>query len=183
MTSPTAPEQRALLLPVGMATHGDLSRVLREVESVNDFLKAGAIRQPGSPMQLPKTSKLFEALVSGSKLNMLQESDREYLRTSLQWLRANAPVLHIAFSTDPSAIFLEQLMTWLRQHISPFVFLQVGLHPNLGAGCVVRTTNKDFDFSLRQRFFDQRELLMKQLLSAPALVVETATTKQKVTAQ
>jgi F0F1-type ATP synthase delta subunit len=103
---------------------------------------------------------------------MLQTEDREYLLKSLGWMRQQAPVLHISFSTDPSAAFMERLTTWLRQNISPFVLVQVGLHPNIGAGCVVRTTNKYFDFSLRQRFLSQRELLMQQLIAgAPKVEV------------
>lgn len=157
-------EQKKLLLPTALSTQSDLSRTIGELEALDNFLREGSIRQPGSPMQLPKTSKVFEELVNGSKLNMLQPSDREYLQKSLLWMREHAPVIHISFSSDPSALFLEKLTTWLRHNISPFVLVQVGLHPNIGAGCVVRTTNKYFDFSLRQRFISQRDILMQQLL-------------------
>jgi len=37
------------------------------------------------------------------------------------------------------------------------------LQPTIAAGCIVRTTNKYFDFSLRQDFTDKRELLLKQI--------------------
>ena len=164
MTSVTAPEQqRSILLPVGLATNTDLSRIIRELEDVDAFLRQSAIRQPGSPMQLPKTSKVFEDLVSGSKLNMLVEDDRQYLHHSLEWMREKSPVLHVAFSAEPSPMFMERLITWLRQQVSPFLLVRVGLHPNIGAGCVVRSTNKQFDFSLRQRFEKQRPLLLEQL--------------------
>lgn len=176
MTSPTVPEQqqRSILLPVSLATRTDLSRVIRELETVDNFLQQGAIRQPGSPMQLPKTSKVFEELVNGSKLNMLQAEDRQYLRTSLEWMRDQSPTLHVAFSTDPSPLFIERLITWLRQNISPFVLVRIGLHPNIGAGCVVRSTNKYFDFSLRQRFLAQRGLLLEEL-GVPVLASTSAT--------
>lgn len=175
MTSVTAPEQkqRSILLPVALATRSDLSRVIHELEKVDDFLRQSAIRQPGSPMQLPKTSKVFEELVNGSHLNMLLDDDRQYLEHSLEWMREKAPVMHVAFSTDPSPLFLERLITWLRQNISPYVLIRIGLHPNIGAGCVVRSTNKYFDFSLRQRFASKRELLLEQLG-----VVRTAATPE-----
>lgn len=164
MTSVTAPEQqRSIMLPVGLATNTDLSRIIRELEEVDSFLRQSAIRQPGSPMQLPKTSKVFEELVSRSKLNMLLEDDRQYLHHSLDWMREKSPVLHVAFSAEPSPVFMERLITWLRQQVSPFLLVRVGLHPNIGAGCVVRSTNKQFDFSLRQRFEKQRPLLLEQL--------------------
>jgi F0F1-type ATP synthase delta subunit len=47
------------------------------------------------------------------------------------------------------------------------VLVQIGLQPNLGAGCVVRTTNKYFDMSLRTKFFDSRDKL-RAVLKAPA---------------
>lgn len=157
--------ERKLFLPGGLSSRGDLSRVIAELESIENFLRDGAIRQTGNSMQLPKTSKLFDQLVSSSHLNLLVAEDRQYLLKSLNWLRDNSPLLHISFSTDPSPVFIARLTSWLRQHISPFLFLQIGLSPNIGAGCIVRTTNKYFDFSLRQRFASQRELLMKSLIA------------------
>lgn len=167
-------ENRALLLPAGLSTQSDLSHVTRELEKLDEFLRASAIRQPGSPMQLPKSSKLFEELVAGSKLNMLQAEDREYLLKSLTWLREHGPVLHMSFSSEPSTIFVEKLTNWLRKNISPFVLLQIGLRPNIGAGCVVRTTNKYFDFSLRKHFLAQRDLLMLQIAGETPAVNKVA---------
>lgn len=157
-------EQRALLLPAGLSTQSDLAHVTRELEKLDEFLRASAIRQPGSRMELPKSSKLFEELVTGSKLNMLQADDREYLLKSLTWMREHGPVIHMSFSTEPSTQFVEKLTNWLRKNISPFVLLQIGLRPNIGVGCVVRTTNKYFDFSLRKHFLAKRDLLMSQIV-------------------
>lgn len=178
MTSQTAPEQKSIRLPVTLATRGDLSQVIRELEQLDDFLRQTAIRQPGSPMQLPKASKIFDELVSGSHLNMLQADDRAYLLSSLGWLREHGPVIHVAFSTDPSPQFLENLSTWLRQNVSPNVLIRVGLHPNIGAGCVVRTTNKYFDLSLRQRFTTQRPLLLEKLRGQAASPAQVAVVAQ-----
>jgi hypothetical protein len=48
----------------------------------------------------------------------------------------------------------------------------VGLQPNLGAGSILRTTNKLFDLSLRQDFARKRDILMHKLaegLERPAV--------------
>ncbi|HYH36035.1 MAG TPA: hypothetical protein VD706_00875, partial [Candidatus Saccharimonadales bacterium] len=87
--------------------------------------------------------------------------------------KQRSPVLHISFSADPSPTFTEKLMTWLREEIHPLVLLSVGLQPTIGAGCIVRTTNKQFDLSLREDFLKKRELLLSQLRSAPAAPAET----------
>lgn len=148
-----------LHLPLSVVGKVDIGRLLREVEAVDDFLKQSAIREPGTPVKLPKTSRLFDETVEVNKLNVLHEDDRARLFDFLKQVKAKAPVLHISFSADPSPMFTQKLITWLRAEVHPIVLLQVGLQPNIGAGCVVRTQNKYFDFSLRNRLKDSGNAL------------------------
>ncbi|MES2971103.1 MAG: hypothetical protein V4702_02155 [Patescibacteria group bacterium] len=158
-----------LQLPIGLVTRMDAGRLAGEAEAVDNFLRQAAIRAPGTSVQLPKTSRLFDEMVSINNLNMLQELDRQRLTQFLQAVRTTAPILHISFNVDPSPIFQQRLTTWIRQQMHPFILLQIGLHPNIGAGCVVRATNKYYDFSLRQRFKDQKMLLISKLTGADEL--------------
>lgn len=184
-----------LTLPVSVVTVADVGRLMREAEAVDGFLNQAAVRQPGTAVQLPKTSHLLEEIVSGNNLNMLQQTDRKTLLDFLKSIRMKAPVLHVSFNTDPSPVFLQRLITWIRQQMHPHILLQVGLHPNIGAGCVVRTTNKFFDFSLRHKFTQQRKLLIDKLrgevempadplpttpVAAPPIVNETPTPQPQV---
>jgi F0F1-type ATP synthase delta subunit len=57
-------------------------------------------------------------------------------------------------------------VTWLRANIHPQALVQVGLQPNIAAGCVVRTANKQFDLSLRQSFAKHKDLLIEQFRGA-----------------
>lgn len=155
-----------LQLPIGAVTRADIGRLMLEAESVDNFLTQAAVRESGTNMQLPKTSRLLDEIVAVNKLNLLQQADRQKLRDFLKFVRTKAPILHISFSSDPSPIFQQRLITWIRQQLHPYTLLQIGLHPSIGAGCVVRTTNKFFDFSLRQRFSDQRMLLISKLRGA-----------------
>ena len=152
-----------LLLPIGAVTRADVGRLMREAEAVDNFLTQSATRQPGTTVQLPKTSHLLDEMVAANKLNLLQTADRDKLRDFLKTIRTKAPILHISFNSDPSPIFQQRLITWIRQQMHPYILLQIGLHPSIGAGCVVRTTNKFFDFSLRQKFSEQRMLLISKL--------------------
>lgn len=160
MPAAAAPQ---LTLPLAVITQSDVGRLARECEAVDNFLRQAAIRQPGTSLQLPKASRLFDEIVASNNLNLLNELDRTRLGQFLQLVKTKAPILHISFSTDPSPIFQQRIITWIRQQLHPFVLLQIGLHPSIGAGCVVRTTNKYFDFSLRQRFDAQRDLLITKL--------------------
>jgi len=161
MSSPAA--DAILQLPVEIASRVDVGRLLREVEQIDSFLKQAAIRQPGTPVKVPKTSRLLDDFVSGNKLNLLQDADRARVLSFLVMVKAKAPLLHMSFGVDPAPAFVMKLMTWLRTEIHPLVLLQVGLQPTIGAGCVVRTTNKYFDFSLREHFKKQRPLLISKL--------------------
>lgn len=154
-----------LVLPVNIVSRADVGRLINEVERVDNFLRQAAIREPGTKLQLPKSSRLFDELVAQSKFNMLQETDRKQLLQFLQAIHSKSPVLHISFSTDPNPIFLQKLTTWIRQNMHPYVLLQIGLQPGIGAGCTVRSINKFYDFSLKNKFIDKRHLLTERLKS------------------
>ncbi len=159
---PAASISGVLSLPLIVAGPVDLGRLIRELDAVDNSLNQSELRQD-SDIKLPKTSRMMDQAISLNKINMLLPSDRKRLGQFLAQVRDAAPVLHISFSTDPSPLFVEKLMTWLRREIDPLLLLTVGLQPNIGAGCVVRTTNKYFDMSLRKRFTAKRELLMAEL--------------------
>lgn len=144
-------DHATLRLPITVVSRVDVGRLLREVAAIDDFLSQSAIRQPGTPIKLPKTSRLFDEIVTLNQLNVLHDTDRKQLTEFLTNVRNTAPILHMSFNADPSPDFTQKLMTWLRTEIHPIVLIQVGLQPNIGAGCVLRTTNKFFDFSLRTR--------------------------------
>jgi len=158
------PEQQNILaLPVGVVGHVDVGRLLREVEQLDSFLEQAAVREPGTAIKLPRTSRLLDEIITSNKINAIDKVQRQRLLAFLQSVRAEAPLLHMSFSADPSPRFTAQLITWLRHEIHPLVLLQIGLQPNIGAGCILRTTNKYFDFSLREHFKKQRHLLMLKL--------------------
>lgn len=155
-----------LQLPVSIISRSDLGRLFREVNALDNFLEAAAVREPGTSIKLPKTSRLLDEMVQVNKLNVLLEADRKRLQQFLESVRLEAPVLHMSFSADPSPLFAQRLITWLRQEMHPLVMLQIGLQPSIGAGTIVRTTNKYFDFSLRRRFYDSRDILIQRLNTA-----------------
>lgn len=158
-----ARDQSFLQIPTGVVSRIDVGRLVREVEALGDFIEQAAVRKPGTPIQMPRTSKMLDEILENNKLNALVETDRTRLLSFLITVRAKAPVLHMSFSADPSPLFTQQLITWLREYMHPLVLLQIGLQPNIGAGCVVRTTNKYFDLSLRKRFGAKHELLVTKI--------------------
>ncbi|MGC1177091.1 MAG: hypothetical protein WA843_03395 [Candidatus Saccharimonadales bacterium] len=160
-----APEAaKAASLPVLISSPADVGRLIRELGNINDALLQLGVRTGGSEVRVPKTSQLMNQLVEQNKLNLLREADRAALAQFLQAVKDRAPVLHMSFSADPSAAFMGKLTAWLRQEIHPLALVTIGLQPTIGAGCIVRSTNKQFDFSLRQDFAKKRDLLTSKLM-------------------
>jgi F0F1-type ATP synthase delta subunit len=130
----------------------ELRHLERELENVDEFIRQNRLREPGQQASLPRISKLLQLLASDNGLQLLQASDRKQLSDFLESVEQDAPRIHISFAIEPSGSFSTKLTEWLRANIHPLALLDVGLQPTIAAGCVVRTSNKVFDFSLRHHF-------------------------------
>lgn len=163
-----------LTIPAMMLSPADLSRLHRELTTLDDYLRQQAVRTPGTASEeLPKVSRLLEELASSNHLSLLSAGERQRLNSFLSDTASTAPVVHLSFAVEPSLAVLQKIVQWLRQNVRPDVLVRVGLQPSLAAGCTLRTTNKFFDFSLQQYLKRQRPLLVNALTvaepsSAPA---------------
>jgi hypothetical protein len=163
------PFQAQYTLSPSITTPLDIGVLTGELEKLEDTLLRLKVRQPGQPITLPPISRRMAELTQHNKLNLLHPGDRFALKGFLAEIKQKAPLMHISFSTEPTEAFLATLTAWLRHEINPRVLFTIGLQPAIGAGCMVRTTNKYFDMSLRQTFVSRRQLLLEQLIpAAPA---------------
>ena len=163
---PTAakPVARAAMhLPILVFGIVEVRRLRRELESLEEFMRQAELRESGKQATLPRLSRLLDALASENHMNLLQPADRKRTADFLQHIEKEAPNIHISFATDPSSAFTAKVVTWLRSDIDPNILLDIGLQPTIAAGCIVRTTNKIFDMSLRERFADATGLLLESL--------------------
>jgi hypothetical protein len=156
--------QKAPVLPPSVVGLVDIGRLIREIDKLEDSLRTADIRgEHRVAPQLPKLSQLLDDVVSQNRLDLLQPSHRRALLEFLKLLRKDAPKLHMSFSADPSPEFISKILRWIRGNLHPHALLAIGMQPGIGAGCVLRTTNKYFDMSLSKSFASSRELLMKRL--------------------
>ncbi|MDB5185251.1 MAG: hypothetical protein JWN38_1059 [Candidatus Saccharibacteria bacterium] len=158
-------------LPISVVSPVDLGRLIRELQAIDNTLSQQDLRQ--DEVKVPKTSKLLDELVELNKADLSHPTHRQALQEFLTDLRAHTPVVHISFSADPSPLFVGKVMTWLRQEVHPTVLMTIGLQPSIGAGCLVRTTNKYFDFTLRANFEKHHDLLMAKLREVNATPTPT----------
>lgn len=163
MASEPATQAESWKLPLSIVGPVDVGRIIRELDQVDNFMMQASIRTPDSTVKMTKTSRLMDELVVLNGLNLLLEPDRKKLRDFAEELRDHAPVLHMSFSADPSPLFMQKMMGWVRTEIGPTTLVRVGLQPSIGAGCILRTANRYFDMSLRERFEQNKHMLVQKL--------------------
>ncbi len=180
---PQAPAPTGLVLPPAVISRSEVSKCLRELERLNDFFHQASVR--GSKDQaMPAPSKVLESLATANSLNLLHAEARDELKAFLTKLKAKAPIVHMSFPSEASDQFLGRLLEWFRSQVHPHTLLQVGLQPELAAGCTLRTTNKLFDFSFRKRFEKSKQKLIESIealdtgANTPAPAASEATAPQ-----
>lgn len=151
-----------LILPAGVVSRSDVSKALREIDKINDYFHQASIRG-SSPSDMPTLSRSLNALAEANQLNIIHADHRSVLKEFLTRLKSKAPVIHISFPSEASPAFIAKILGWFRTEVHPHVVLHVGLQPELAAGCVVRTTNRMFDFSLRKRFEQSKKKLLESI--------------------
>lgn len=167
-------EAIGLKLPVGVVGPGDLRRLKRELEQLEDTLQQMRLRTNAPVAKLPRASRSLEEFAATNRLNLLLPDDRQRSAAYIAHALKTAPVLHMSFAAEASRKFTTEVVLWLRTNLTPDVLLEVGLEPALAAGCILRTPTHQYDFSLRARFEAQRNLLIEKLHGTAAPEPETA---------
>lgn len=147
-----------LKLPIILASRQDITHVHRELRVFLDLVSQSILRHD-NPIQYPGISTTLRALATENQIDLRNEAACEDLLNKLEKLKNEAPTLHISFPVDPSSEVLQKLIVWFRKEIDPRIVIQIGLQPTIAAGIVLRTPNQQFDFSLRQHLYRNRDML------------------------
>lgn len=155
-----------LKLPTSLISRGDVFRLMRELNSINDFFAGAAARAAGTPQAPPRTTRVLDQFCDVNGANLLDAGHRKALMSSLEALIQQAPNLHISFATEPLPREVEPILIWMRDNIHPHTLLQVGIQPSIAAGCILRTPNRMFDMSLRVHLQKKAHLLSEMISGA-----------------
>lgn len=173
-SAPKEVERGPMKLPTSIVSTGDARRLRRDIAALEETLQAIRLRTNAPVAKLPRLSRMLEEFASTNRLNLLMPDDRHHMAVFMDYVIKKAPVMHISFASEATRKFTTELAVWLRANYDSEILLEVGLEPNIAAGCVVRTSNKMFDFSLIKHLREQRSLLMEKLLGGterPAIIV------------
>jgi F0F1-type ATP synthase delta subunit len=143
-------------------TKPDLHRLIREVEALDNYILQNSIRGQKSAA-LPRLTSSLETLLRDNKMDVMDDKARAELRKMLAELLTSAPVVHMSFAIEPSSFMTQKIVNWFRTEVHPALMLHTGIQPTIAAGCVLRTSNKFFDFSLRQHLKSSQDLLMQSI--------------------
>jgi F0F1-type ATP synthase delta subunit len=149
-------------LPINVASKQDVTSIHRELTVYIDQITQSTIRD-NADAALPPVSEGLKSLAAENKIDLRSEKDCAILHALLEEVKQLAPSVHISFSVEPSPEILQKIVAWFREKIDPQIIIQVGLQPTIAAGIVLRTPNKQFDFSLRSQLYKNRSKLIEAL--------------------
>jgi F0F1-type ATP synthase delta subunit len=155
------------VLPATVVTKADVSRLVTELETVDNDLTAASVRAKAgtTTSSHPVLSDQLDTFLEQNKLALGQGRDRTTLIQQLRLLKEKVPVIHMTFAVPADGESLHQLVEWIRASVHPQAVLEVGMQPGLVAGVYLRTPNLVHDLSLRHAFEGKQEAL-KQALGA-----------------
>ncbi len=153
------------VLPIAIITKVDVSRLVTEVEKVDNELTTAAVRaKKGSRKHAqPILSQQLTDFLESNKTELSNSQARRELIKQLRTLKDKVPIIHMTFAAQADRESLQQLTQWLRSSIHPQAVIEVGLQPALVAGVYMRTPNHVYDLSLRALLQGKHESLVKEL--------------------
>lgn len=165
MTDTAHATEKILSLPSSVVTRVDVSRLVREVEWVDNEITTAAVRAKAgvqAPAQPVLSDQLTEFLAQ-NQLTLTDAHERTKLIKTLRHIKDSVPIIHMTFATPADRESLQQLAQWLRSSVHPQAVIAVGLQPGLVGGVYVRTPNQVYDLSLRAKLQGSRGVLIKSL--------------------
>lgn len=168
MNEPATKTYVDFTLPPNIVSKIDISRLVSEVERVDNELTAAAVRaKTGTTAGAqPVLSQQVTDFFTQNKLTFGSSQERSQLIKELRVLKDKVPVIHMTFAVTADHESLQQLALWLRSSIHPQAVISVGLQPALVAGVYLRTPNHVHDLSLRAKLHGSHDVLIKELESA-----------------
>src|SRR4051812_6316857 len=107
------------VLPEQLITSVDLSRIIRELEALDESLRQAEIRKPGTPTKLSRSSLTLEDLARLNNISLMDKAQREQLLNYLKSFLKTATVIHMSLATEPSGAFTKKIVVWMRANIHP----------------------------------------------------------------
>lgn len=153
------------VLPASLVTKLDVSRLVSEVEWVDNELTSASVHEKAGSQgySKPVFSGQLTEFLEKNQLNLDDSNARSRLIKELRILKDKVPVLHMTFAVPADSESLQKLADWVRGTVHPQAVIHVGLQPALVGGVYLRTPNHVHDLSLRSLLDKSHDILTKEL--------------------
>ncbi len=165
MNEPGVKTHADFVLPPSVVSKIDVSRLVSEVERIDNELTTAAVRAKTGPQPatVPILSEQLTGFLNLNKLAPATSRERSELIKELRLLKDKVPVIHMTFAVPADRESLRQLAQWLRTSVHPQAVISDGLQPALVAGVYLRTPNQVHDLSLRAMLDGSHNVLINEL--------------------
>lgn len=151
-----------LKLPLGVSTKKDLMMLSRELSTFSNQVYQ-SIMHHEKPIKYPPISDNLRQFIVLNQVDFKNPRKCQQAITSLGEFKKYAPIVHISFAQNPPIDVIQKITAWFRSQVDPNCLITIGLQPSIAAGIILKTTNKQFDFSIRQRLESEKEKLKESL--------------------
>lgn len=158
-------QEKDFALPPNVLTKNDISRLIIDLERVdNDFTAAAAREKAGvESAGEPALSEQLADFLSANQLEITSSLQRSQILDRLRQLKNTVPTIHMTFASAIDQESLQELVVWLRQSVHAQSVVSVGLQPSLIGGVYLRTSNHVLDLSMRAQLAGHRDLIVKEV--------------------
>lgn len=153
-------------LSTAIVSQSDLVRLLREVEQFDGQYAQAALQERVKSKAVAvsaHTSLGLQQLADQSGISLSTDEGRQELRDTINDLLRRSPQLHISFASEPPQAHLRTVVEWLRHNIHASVLVRTSVQPAIIAGCIIRSSNRVLDLSLRRSFEEALPQLTKEM--------------------
>ena len=147
----------AFNLPSSVNTPQLLEAVIFELDRLRSWLADSEVKQKVGarptlePSRSPETQVILDTRFKDQPLTV------DGLEALLSEVRTLKPVtIHLTLAALPGEAIHQQLIEWFRGNCRPDVLVSFAADRTIGGGLIVRTPNRIFDYSFRQRLIDGR---------------------------
>lgn len=153
------------IIPPSLIARADISRLAREVETMENELEAQKVRGENKDggYHLLTMSQGLRDFLDANKIDVTNDQARMQLKEQVRAMKDKAPIIHMTFAVTADPESLQELLRYIRSEIHPQALLSVGLQPSLVGGVYLRTPNHVHDFSVRMLLAGKRDIIMKEL--------------------
>jgi F0F1-type ATP synthase delta subunit len=150
------------VLPPSVVSKADLTRLVNELELVDNQLTAANVRAKAgvAAQPAPTISQQLTDFLTQNQLDVREGQKRAEVIKQMRLLKDKAPIVNMTFAVVADRESLEQLANWLRTSVHRQAVIRVGLQPALVAGVYLRTPNHVRDLSLRAALSSSHDLLV-----------------------